>query len=201
MYKHPLPLASTAHPCAFCLTALDLLPRSLLAPSALQCKPVFLPLTLSGCPPFDTLDVVSVPANSCGFSLLGSVLPLPFLEPLLPPSNLDLRPVPWRSKGGSCLQLLVSCPPPPFFLFTQSCDSPSLGVFWQFGVLWAPFCALTRGLGVSTPWQSPAPALVPAILGRAGAVQATWNPHNSHPYTHPLCRLDPIPFSLCGLQI
>ena len=141
MYKHPLPLASTAHPCAFCLTALDLLPRSLLAPSALQCKPVFLPLTLSGCPPFDTLDVVSVPANSCGFSLLGSVLPLPFLEPLLPP----FQP---RPAARSLTVQRGVMPPITGFLFSSSVFPLHpilwLSVSWCLLAVWRLMGALLR---------------------------------------------------------
>ena len=53
MDKHPLPPASTACPCARCLAALDLLPRSLSAPADPRRKPVsaspprlFAPLSL-----------------------------------------------------------------------------------------------------------------------------------------------------------
>ena len=123
--------------------------------------PFLTPLPLSGCPPITALDVASVPVNPCGFALLGYFLPPPFLEPLLPPGGLDLQPGPCQSRGGSGLQFLASCPPPSCFLFTRSYAAPSIGIFWYFVVFWAPVCALTRGLGVSNPWQSNAPALVP----------------------------------------
>ena len=68
------------------------------------------PLPPSGLPPFSDLDVTSVPSNPCGFAIIGSVLPPPFLEPLLTPADLDLRPSPCWSQGV-CVVLLV-CPRP-----------------------------------------------------------------------------------------
>ena len=109
----------------------------------------------SGCPPFAALNVSSVPVDSCGYSLLGSVFPPPFLKPLPSTAGLYLRPGPCRSRGGLCIQSLASCPPLLRCLLTQSCSSPSLVVFKCLVVFWAPFCALKRGLCVSTPWQSP----------------------------------------------
>ena len=110
---------------------LAVLPPSTCSPG--PCRPLqphatspFRPiLSPSGRPHF-----ASVPVNPCGLALIGSFCPPPLLEPLFPPSGLDLRPGPCRSQGGSFLQFLVSCPPHPCFLFTRSCASPSLGVFW-----------------------------------------------------------------------
>ena len=76
------------------------------------------PLPPSGLPPFTFVDVASVPFNPCGLALLGSFLPPLFLEPLLLPAGLDLRPGPCRYQGGSCLQFLSSFPTPLCFLFT-----------------------------------------------------------------------------------
>ena len=59
------------------------------------------PLPLYGCPPFTALDVAIVPVNPFGFSLLGSVLPPPFLEPLLPPAASTCGLVP-ASPEGCC---------------------------------------------------------------------------------------------------
>ena len=97
--------------------------------------------------------------------------------------------------------VLVSCPHPSCFIFTRSCVSLSIGVFW-LGVLvfvWAPFCAFLRDLGTSTPWQSPDPALIPTLLGCDVAVQAARIPPPS-PHTPPWCHIDPIPVSLGGPQ-
>ena len=88
------------------------------------------PLPPSSRPPFAAPNVAIVPVNPCEFALQGSGLLPPFLEPPPLPAILGLQPGLCRSRGGSCLQFLASCLPPPFFLFSRSCDSPSLGVFW-----------------------------------------------------------------------
>ena len=93
-------------------------------------RPFLMPLPLSGRPPFSALDVASIPVNPCGLALIGYTLSPQLLETLLPPAGLDLRPGPCWSWGGSCLQLLVYCPPPPCFLFTCSCSALSLCVYW-----------------------------------------------------------------------
>ena len=52
-----------------------------------------------------------------------------------------------------------------------------------------------RGLGTSTTWKLTAPALIPMLLGRVGAIQADRLPHNSPP-PPTLFPLDPITVSL-----
>ena len=79
------------------------------------------------------------PVSPCGFALLGSVLLPPFLEPLLPPAGINLRPGPCWSWGGLCLHFLASFPPPPCFLLTRSCSAPSLGIFCFFLSSGRPF--------------------------------------------------------------
>ena len=89
------------------------------------------PCPTSGRPPFAALGKIQAPLSTpVVLPFLVSVLLPPFLEPLLPPVGLDLRPGPCRSRGEPCLQFLASCPPPPCFLLTRSCATPSLGFFW-----------------------------------------------------------------------
>ena len=108
MDKCPLPLASTAHRYDRFIAALNLLPRSLLSPAAPRRQPVSVASPPVMFPPFFSIDVSSVPVNPRGFVLLGSVLPLLFLKTLLPPSVLDLRPVPCRFQEDSYLYFLAS---------------------------------------------------------------------------------------------
>ena len=72
------------------LVALDLLPRPLSPPATTRSNTVSAAFPPFSCPNVFTLDIDNALFNSCGFSLLGYVLPPPFLEP--PP---PCRPQPW----------------------------------------------------------------------------------------------------------
>ena len=70
------------------------------APADRAASPFMLTCTPSGHPPFTDLNIVNALLTPCGFSLLGYVLPPPFLEPLLPPVGLNRGPGPFRSQWG-----------------------------------------------------------------------------------------------------
>ena len=167
-----IPPAYTARP------ALDVLPPSTYSPG--PCRPLHprstnLFLTyrpLPSRPPFAALNVTIAPVNPCGYSLRGYVLPPPFFRPLPPSTGLDRGPSPFRYQGGSCLQSWS-----PALLFRAS-SSPahippcllmsSGSSFLRMGALLRIF----RGIGISTPWQSPATNLIPALPRRVSAVQS-----------------------------
>ena len=172
-HKRPLLLASTVRPCDRCLAALDLLPRSLLAhaaPHRESVPAVLFPILL---PPFWRPQSCQRPCQPLWVIPYrfrpSSAIPQTTLPPL---SGLDLRPIPCRSRGGSCLQSLASCRPPSYFLLTRSYDDPYIGIFFWFIVCWVPFWELTICPGVSTPWKSPPLSLVPELIDPTSAIQA-----------------------------
>ena len=68
--------------CTCCLAALNLLPRSLLAPAAPRHEPVSTVSSPVWSPPFCCPLQGGAPVSPRGFSLLGYILPPPVLEPL-----------------------------------------------------------------------------------------------------------------------
>ena len=130
--------------------------------------PFLSPLPLSGRPPFASLDVDSAPINPCGFTLLGYILPPPFLGPPPPPCQPRPQAGPFRYRGGYFLQSWS-----PSILFRSSSSPAPLppcllmssgGFFLCLGSLLHVFESPGRlhSLDIS---------LTPDLLGHAGAVQ------------------------------
>ena len=101
------------------LVALDLLPRPLSPPATTRSNTVSAAFPPFSCPNVFTLDIDNALFNSCGFSLLGYVLPPPFLEPPPPLSASTVGPVPSGPKARSCLQ---SCCPVLLWHVSSSAD-------------------------------------------------------------------------------
>ena len=138
--------------CALCIVALGLLPRYLSSPTAPRREPVSIASSPVCLPPLLRHQRRQHPLQPLW--VLSSRFRLPPTCPwtTTPPTvGLNLRPSPFRSWGGSCIQSLAYCPPMSFFLLNRSFAAPYLSVFWWFVFFWAPFCALARGQGVSTP--------------------------------------------------
>ena len=127
--------------------------------------------------PFAALNVPMCMSNRVVFHFLVLSFRHHWLKPLPSQASLNLRPGPCCYRWYFCLKYIVY-----FLTLISSTSSPAIVMTCLLipsGVLYsllAPFCALTRGQGASTPWQFPTPALVPTIIGRSSTVQAAQLP-------------------------
>ena len=145
--------AFTAHPVIAVLPPLNFSLGTCRPLQPRAAKPFLLPRTLSVCPPSPSLDVASASVTTCGFNLLGCVLPSPFFKPPPPPHLLTSTagPFPHVPKGvcASNLFLLTSSFMIPLHLLL--CRLVSSCIMGVFVFVLAPFARFLRDLGVSTP--------------------------------------------------
>ena len=140
LYRRPLPTAYIDRPCTSCIITLDMLPRSLLTSADPLWVSLLPHLSPSVFPPFSALNIANVPANPCGWSLIGSIHTPTF--PQTTPLPCCPQPAAWsllvpRRVISWFTVLLSSCPPPSCSLFSRYYADPSLDVFRWFVLLGA----------------------------------------------------------------
>ena len=147
-----------------------------------------LPLPPSVCSPFYDINFAMYLSTPVVDTFLVPPFHHHWLKPIPYPAGLNLQPGPCRSLGYLHIKSLVSCPSLLCATSSPALVLPHLlmysGGFYLFS---ASFCALTRGQGACAPWRFLTPTLVPALLGRDGAIQP--------PPTSAYCPLDTIPVS------
>ena len=94
MDMHPLQMSFTSYPCARCIVALELIPRSLATPASLRHMPLLPPLLTYVCPPFPPPTLLTSLSTSVDSPSLVLPILLHFLEPIPSPASLNLRPIP-----------------------------------------------------------------------------------------------------------